>query len=290
MMTSDFGPLFDKKVAPYLGFRRSSKHSPLWKKSATIDYMFINADLELRIDNHILTYKHRTISTFGTTGLPWSPLRYEEHFGRKVFLSLKILRPVPFRLELSAAILKETSEYAIMMALKFILTTEQKHKLSQFIEKHGKPSTTQLRKYPRIPAMDYLQTFPFIALVDPLVLNEHASEDYSLLNSDDDAPIYSVYNLSPNGILIASDHSRAAPLEPGDLVQLTLAPRGSNQVPIQMEGLVCRSFEELVSSGGPVINKQFGVRFTRITPANKEAFNRVLKDILIQIKSTFTQT
>jgi len=191
---------------------------------------------------------------------------------------------------MSAAILKETSEYAIMMALKFILTPEQRQKLSQFIEKHGKPSTTQFRKYPRIPAMDYLQTFPFVALVDPLVLNEHVPGDSAVSNPDDDAPIYSVYNISPNGILIASDHSRAAPLVPGDLVQLTLAPRGSNQVPIQMEGLICRSFEELISSEGQLINKQFGVRFTRITSANKEAFTRVLKDILIQIKSTFIQS
>jgi hypothetical protein len=248
--------------------------------------MFINADLELRIDNHILTFQNRPISTFGTTGLPWSPLQYEEHFGRKASLLVKTMRPVPLQLEIPATILKETSEYAVVMALKFILTAEQKVKLSQIIEKHGRQSTEQLRKYPRIPAMNYLQTFPFVVLVDPLVLSQHLAK-IPPVNQDALEPlIFNVYNLSPNGILIGSDHSGASTLAPGDLVQLTMAPQGSNHVPIQIEGLVCRSFEELVDGNTQVIHRQFGIKFTRITSANKEAFTRVLKDILVQIKTT----
>ena len=233
--------------------------------------MFINANLELRIGIHNLKFSNRSVSIYGASGLSWYPLSPTEHFGKIGTVIITLNRPEKSQLAVQCQIQRETTVHATFMNLKFHLTPHQDADLRLFVKKYGRESTEQIRKYTRIPSSKLITTFPLHAMVD---------------RPKHDTLIFTVENISPNGILISTLNPQAMDIIPGDLLQITLEPRGWFPVPVRMEGMVCRLFDDLDPESGR-ISHRVGVKFTRITKPDKEAFIMLLKDILGQLKAEF---
>lgn len=221
-----------------------------------------------------LSFQNQNVSTWGSTGLPWGKLNPELHFGRAVRVEVDILSPPapePLRLGTTALITRETTRLGQHMGLRFDLRPEDSRKLAEIIRAKGFFPTEYLRKYPRIPSLPMIQTFPLRALILP--------------NGAGEVPItVDVENLSPNGVLLSSENQQTLTIQPGALLNLVLEPRGWFPMPISAQGLVCRVSDELSRRTGNLI-RSIGIKFTRIDETNRAAFVDLLKDILERFKN-----
>src|SRR5690242_5751565 len=102
--------------------------------------MFITADLDLKLDKQSQIYRHRTISPHGTGGLRWFPFDPEIHFGKMGEVFVQIKKPQPFIFRTNATILKESTQTAVTMSLKFLLAPDLLRDFSKFLEKNGRES------------------------------------------------------------------------------------------------------------------------------------------------------
>ena len=240
--------------------------------------VFIKGNLEFTIDQFLLEFKNRNISSFGVYGLPWPPLTPKNHFGRQTQVSIHISSPFRVDIETKALITHERSIQGELMGLKFQLERETRQMLSELIREHGFYPTEYIRKYPRIPTSERIKTFPLKVVGVPV-------------NTDSTEPqgspiIFEVRDLSLNGLLIASDNPFAIALSPGTRLELYLEPRGDFMARIKVAGMVCRIMDEIQAPSGNLM-RSLGVKFTRIDEEDRVAFLELLKDILGKIKDDF---
>jgi len=239
--------------------------------------VFIKGDILFKLEQFELAFKNQDISAQGVSGLTWPPLDPIRDFGKSAQVEVKIHKPQGYSFRVSASILAESTQNSRYMALKFNLSEDENRNFTSFIQKFGNFPTAYIRKYPRIHYSSQLQSFPVRAL--GTLLNKLPSEE----TPSDPAIIFDVENLSPNGALICTENSNALSIIPGDHLHLTLEPRGWFTTPIQVQCLVCRTTDELVRQSIN-ISRHFGVKFERISPADKEAFLLLLKHILEQVR------
>lgn len=243
--------------------------------------VFIRGHLTFTLDGHTLEFIHQAVSAFGVTGLPWPPLDPLRHFGKAVTVSVRIpSQPQPFAFSCPAHILREKTHYSEYMGLRFDLPADIKKQLDALIQKSGFYPTEYVRKYPRIPSDDHIQTFPLRAMgiPNPDDLAKHRKASTAL-----DPILFDVGNLSPNGVLISTENQSAIDLLPGDRIDLMLEPRGWFPSKVEMEGVICRINDEMVAKSGN-LRRYFGIKFTRVDSANRQIFLDLLRDILERIK------
>lgn len=237
--------------------------------------IFIKGQLRFTIDvggkERELQFENQNVSTWGVAGLAWGPLSPEVHFGRTVQVSVEVpTGGMSFRTE--ALITRESTRVGQHMGLKFNLAPEDNSRLAALIRSSGFFPTEYLRKYPRIPSLPMIQTFPLRAIALPD-------------GSGENLPItFDVENLSPNGVLLSSENQQTLAILPGAIMNLILEPRGWFPMPISAQGLVCRVSDELSPRTGN-LTRTLGIKFTRIDEANRAAFVDLLKDILERFKT-----
>ncbi|MGE0615552.1 MAG: PilZ domain-containing protein [Bacteriovoracia bacterium] len=235
--------------------------------------IFIRGHLEFKVGEITMHFKNKYVSVFGVTGLPWTPLNPQKHFATRVQVKITIEQPKAMILQAGAYITREQTAYGEYMGLRFILDDQSRKTLGDLILKHGLFPTNYIRKYPRIPSSNRIQTYPL------QILGNHAN--------DRESPpiIFAVRNLSLGGVLVASESPFAVTIVPGSKLTLHLEPRGDFSIQISVQGLVCRVLEEINPGNGNVI-RYFGIRFTKVDEDNKNAFLELLRDILVRIKES----
>lgn len=231
--------------------------------------MFLKGNLRIQVGDQSLHYIHQKITSFGVTGLPWGTLDPVEHFGRAVMVGINIEHPVKWSLQAPAQIIRETTVHSSQMVIKFHLSPEELKTLNGLIEKHGGYPTEYIRKYPRIPSSQFIQTFPLYALV-----TTHQNTTIT----------YNVENLSPNGILISTENRISLENNPGERLILTLDPRGWFPHQIRAEGLICRIMDDLAPGTGNT-HRRLGVKFTKMHENDKASFLSLLKNILEDLQT-----
>lgn len=243
--------------------------------------VFIRGHLTFSIDGHTLEFIHQAVSTFGVTGLPWAPLDPLKHFGKAVTVQVRVpAQPQPLAFSCPAHILREKTQYSEYMGLRFDIPAAIKTQLEALIKKGGFYPTEYVRKYPRIPSDDHIQTFPLRAMGIPN--QDDMSKHPHTLNAADPI-LFDVGNLSPNGVLISTENQSAIDLLPGDRIDLMLEPRGWFPKKVEMEGVICRINDEMVANTGN-LRRYFGVKFTRVDSTNRQIFLDLLRDILERMK------
>lgn len=244
------------------------------KPNSLLSPIFVKADLEFSVDQFTLEFTNRNISAYGAYALPWEPLNARKHFGRNVKLKIRIQQPIQTEIQCDATILWEQSVYGELMGLKFLMSDDSRRALSQTIREHGFYPTEYIRKYPRIPFSDKIPTFPMTVLGSPVEADPKSPK----------SPIvFSIRNLSLNGILLSTENPFALSIRPGHNLDMTIEPRGDFMVRIRVQGMVCRVLDESASGNGNLV-RHFGVKFVRVDQENRTAFAELLKDILHRIK------
>ena len=243
--------------------------------------VFIRGHLTFTLEGHTLEFIHQAVSAFGVTGLPWSPLDPVTHFGKAVTVQVRVpAQPQPLAFSCQARILREKTQYSEYMGLRFELPADIRAKLQELIQKHGFYPTEYVRKYPRIPSDEHIQTFPLRAMGIP---NQDDVLRHKRPPSAGDPLLFDVGNLSPNGVLLSTENQTAIDLAPGDRIDLMLEPRGWFPQKVEMEGVICRVNDELMPQNEN-LRRYFGIKFTRVDAENREIFLNLLKDILERIK------
>ena len=221
--------------------------------------IFVKGNLEFTLHNELVQLKNINISLFGVTSLPWNNLSPESDFGKKVIVNLRIALPQPIHMVADAILMKENTRKTELMTIKFDLTKANRDKLAQLIEKHGFFPPENLRKYPRIPSSEDIQTFPLRVVGNPV--NKKLSID------EEDFPIvFSVEDMSLGGILISTENPYALSITAGSYIQLFIEPRGDFSIPISLQGQVCRLMDEIHPRTGNLV-RYFGlpVSYTHLT-------------------------
>lgn len=213
------------------------------------------------------------------SGLPWAPLNANTHFGLNVKTTLRVQTPENTTLETEASILREFTSVSEHMALRFHLTEKSQTLLEHLISKHGFFPTEYIRKYPRIPSMTAIETFPTRALVHTVKsFSKHGGASLS-------SPIiFDVENLSPNGLLIKTENTLAALIETNTRIGVLLDPRGWFPSQVHLEGLVCRIMHELDPITGNTI-RHLGVKIMANNTENATLFLKLLEDVLKRIRA-----
>jgi len=240
-----------------------------------LEPVFVKGDVEFELPQHpdILSFQRKNISLFGVTSLDWGDLDPQTFFGLDCVARVKTVSPTSIQFETRARIIREFAIGSAQMGLRFILGAENREALSHQIRVHGFHPTDHVRKYPRIPSMSSIRTFPLRALVR---LDEKISDGSEM--------IFEVGNLSPNGMLLSSENSLSLALEPGSRIHIQLEPRGPFPAQILVHGLVCRITDSIVPDTGNMI-RYFGIKFTKVDDLNRAAFLDLLKDILERLRS-----
>jgi hypothetical protein len=208
-------------------------------------------------------------------GLPWEALNSREHFGMPVDAALTFQQS-PEPLHTQAVIIREYSIAGEQMGLKFHMSPENRALLAELIRKNGFYPTDHMRKYPRLPATSSISTFPLRALVQTHKLEGEATNDQPPI-------IFDVGNLSPNGILLATESQLSLSIVPNQRLQMILEPRGSFPHQVKVQGLVCRITDSTHFETGN-LTRYLGIKFTKVDEMNRAAFLDLLKDILERMK------
>jgi hypothetical protein len=171
------------------------------------------------------------------------------------------------RMKIRGYFTAERSKGATYLGVRFDTNADDAAAIASSISSSGTVPTTHIRKYPRIPANEFVATMPLNAI----------------LNYNGDLITARVANISPNGILVCTENPKAAILDLDTRLKLQLEPRGEFFVNINVEGLVCRILEDMNQVSRNVM-RYFGLRITRFDTGHKEAYISLLQDILLRMK------
>lgn len=239
--------------------------------------LLVKGNIQINLEDGPVSFLHQSISIYGANGLPWGRLSSERLIGKDVEVVLKAPASDPVELRATARINREHSSAGEQMALKFALNPEQQDVLRKIIRNHGFYPTEYIRKYPRIPVDSSIGTFPLHLLGFP------SSSQRNRIDQTDEI-IFEVRNLSPNGVLLATENPFASSIVPSERLKLIFDPRGNFPVRIVVEGMVCRVIEEISSKSKNVV-RLFGIKFLSVEGEDRGAFLDLLKDILAKMKS-----
>ena len=226
----------------------------------------------------ILEYENINISVSGVTGLPWTPLSPDIHFGLKTAATIRVPGSQPgeatLTIRTTARVTREQTQFARHMGLRFFLELAEARNLASLIARSGFFPTEYLRKYPRIPSLPMIQTFPLKAIDLP--------DDTNLLGA---SPVsFDVLNISPNGILLSSESPLALDRTLGTRMRLVIEPRGWFPIPIKIEGMVCRVSDDIAEATGNTV-RSLGIKFTKIEAEHQVAFLDLIRDIVERVKT-----
>ena len=177
----------------------------------------------------------------------------------------------------SGFIVREIMENGAAAGIRFALTREQHEFLLNYIARHGFSPTGYVRSYPRIASDEGITTFPLYSVILPHLADPNEGRPFPIA--------LDILNLSPGGVLLATENQAALSLRAGDRFNLLLEPRGWFPSTVALEGQACRVIDDRSACSGNVI-RQIGVKFVMIDPDNRLSFLDLLADILTQLRAS----
>ena len=234
----------------------------------------VKADIEFDIAGTSLAFKGKNISVSGAYGLPWGNLSPHEHFGMQTSVKIFIQNEIHPPLHITAYITREQSRFSEYMGLKFMPDEKQKRLIEQLIEKRGSVPTDHIRKYPRIPSIPTISTFP---------LRAYAAVVYDTGERGLMTILFDIINISPNGIMLKSENRASLNIVPGTRLDIAIEPRGEFEHQIEARGMVCRTMDEVDAKTGN-ISRSFGIKILKLDGYNQPLFAELLRNILLKLK------
>jgi hypothetical protein len=236
--------------------------------------IFVKGNIQFSLDEISLKFNNKSISTYGATGLSWSPLDSQRHFGVRIMTDVTLNIPDPVQFTCESIIVREQSLSAEHMGIKFILTEKQQAELDALIGKYGYYPTEYIRKYPRIPTSPRIQTYPLQVIAQGIF-------------KDLETPpiVMNIQNLSLGGLLGSSENPFTFSILPGQKLDLHFQPRGDFSIQITVQGTVCRVMEDIDPFSSNVL-RMFGIKFSKVDEQNRASFLELLRDILTRMKDT----
>ncbi len=234
--------------------------------------IFVKGNIQFAHEEISLKFNNKNISAYGATGLTWSPLDPQKHFGARMMTDVTLNLPEPMQFSCESVLIREQDLNSDYMGIKFILDERQRNKLHTVIAQHGYYPTEYMRKCPRIPQLPKIQTYPLQVIAQAIF-------------KDLETPpiVMNIQNLSLGGLLGSSENPFTFSILPGQKLDLYFQPRGDFSVQITVQGTVCRVMEDVDTDSGNVL-RMFGIKFSRVDEQNRASFLELLRDILTRMK------
>ncbi len=232
-----------------------------------IPNVFAKANFSFLFAGKTHSYVNQFYSAYGLSGLHWNVCDPRSIVGQSTEVTLDMLTGLRRRMKLPGSFTAERSKGATYLGVRFNANADDAAALVSSISSAGTVPTTHLRKYPRIPASEFVATMPLNVII----------------NYNGDLITARVANISPNGILICTENPKAALMDLDNRVKMQLEPRGEFYLSINLEGMVCRILEDLNPASKNVL-RYIGMRITRFDEGHREAFISLLQDILLRLK------
>ncbi len=236
--------------------------------------IFVKGNIQFSHEEISLKFNNKNISAYGATGLTWTPLDPQKHFGARIMTDVTLNLPDPIQFSCESILVREQDLSSDFMGVKFILDERQRGRLQTLIAQYGFYPTEYIRKFPRIPTLPRIQTYPLQVIAQGIF-------------KDLETPpiVMNIQNLSLGGILGSSENPFTFSILPGQKLELNFQPRGDFSVQIMVQGTVCRVMEDIDTDSGNVL-RMFGIKFSRVDEQNRAAFLELLRDILTRMKDT----
>lgn len=232
---------------------------------------FVKARVVFNIDDQQHDFGEHLINSSGVQAAPWDKFLPSKHIGKKVTVHVKVLTSKPFKFVCQGTLTCEQTERANFLGILLLMPDIHLSALNQAVEKEG-ILPEYARKFPRIPYTERIGIMPKHAIVRYKLSDEHILS------------IFTLDNLSPTGLQVATDDPRAKVLIPGEEVQLVLMPRGSNVIPVSLNVVIKR----LIKSIDPISENprtQLGMNIQSITEDQRSLFTSLLRNVVEKISS-----
>jgi hypothetical protein len=244
--------------------------------------LFVTADFHFELDGIRVVHQKRAVSSYGSHGMPWHPLRPKDHFAQKVRVAMTIPAAENQSFQTDALILREQTVNAQYLGLRFLWSkTHDPEQLSAFkklLEAHGHLPPQVLRKFPRIPFLASIDDFPVRAIV-------FGPQGTLLANQ----PSFSleISNISPNGLMVRTQNPHAPTLRPGQKIDLVIEPRHDRAPYVEAPATVRRVLEDQDIETGEII-RYYGLQIDGLIGKNEKNFKLLLRQILTELSSAET--
>jgi hypothetical protein len=239
---------------------------------------YVEGNIWFNVDGLDVLLERQRVSYNGCFDLPWKTLNKEQHYGRKVHITVSLFGRESFAFECEAVIVNErTSGGAERMGIKFFHMDRQvRAGLDQFLDKFGKFPDNYSRRYPRLPAAQFeLQaavTCKVSLMMDGKGLPRTAFKTR-------------VQDLNPEGLLLSSYDAKAGTLEFGNHVALELVTSGAlGNFNIPAEAKVRRILQER-DSDRKLDQWSIGLQIVRISEEARRTYYEYLKNLLLKVRS-----
>lgn len=239
------------------------------KSTQNLPPIFVRSNLTFEHQGKIYSYSNQGCSLYGFSSLQAQAFDPTDHVGEMVKLTVDVLHTDSFQFSTSASITSEVTTDTTYLGLKFYLGDVVRNRLAQAIKNGGYYPTDYVRKYPRIPAKEYIASMPLRAIVSG-ELSEYI--------------VFDVANMSPNGLLLNTENPKALLLIPGMRINGQVEPRGGTSDPFDFQGLVCRMLMDK-NPKTDNLRRFLGIKITFIPPEQRQTFLEILKSVLNNIQS-----
>ncbi len=232
---------------------------------------FVKARVVFNLDEQQYDFGEHLINSSGVEAAPWDKFSPTTHIGKKITAHVKVLNTKPFKFVCPGSLTCETTERNAFLGIQLLLPDTHLSALNQAIEKEG-ILPEYARKFPRIPYTERIGLMPQSAIVKYKLSEEPVLSTFKL------------DNLSPTGLQVSTEDSRADVLIPGEIVQLVLMPRGSNVIPVSLNVVIKR----VIKSVDPISGNsrtQLGMNIQSITEDQRTLFTGLLRSIVEKLSS-----
>ena len=235
--------------------------------------VFLRADITFSVGDHTIHFDDRNVSSYGIFGLPWPPLTPSKHFGNRVELQLRFLSIKQLRIHTMATIVREITSTGEFMGLRLEMDTDSQQELKRLIQEHGYCPPEFIRKFPRIPSNDWIQSFPMQITATPVSGSKALPSVF----------ILEVRNVSLGGVMATSENPFGLQIQPKDVFDIVFEPRGPFKERIGARSRILRILEEPDLKTGNV-RRHFGFRFQEMAEGDRSLYLDRIKQILNKVR------
>jgi hypothetical protein len=171
---------------------------------------FLKADVLFALDGKDHALQSVDFALNGIHGLSVPGLDPLMHVGKRVPMRIEVKSAIPVAFPVEATLAAVIGTDWSSMEIRFRTPEELRERLAQAIDAEGFEPVRHLRRFPRLPAGNEVPSMPAHAIV----------------HSVQGPIVFTVVDLSPAGILLATESPRAAIIVPGTSVSVQLEARG----------------------------------------------------------------
>lgn len=221
---------------------------------------FLKADIHFALDGKDYALQDVDYALNGIHGLSVPDLDPLLHVGKTLPVRVQVKSASRAEMTVEAALAAVIGTDWSSFEFRFQTPGELRERLAQAIDAEGFEPTRHLRKFPRLPASGTVPSMPAHATV----------------HSVQGPIVFSVTDLSPAGMLLATESPRAAIIVPGTPVSAQLEARGTVMNTSEVKGTVRRLEVYRHADTGNIVYA-IGVRFDESAEGGRSNLMPVLK-------------